>query len=186
MRVPALQTLLLYAKSLDTNRDCTRILCDSWLEIKFLDPELAQKLLSAVLYLRSSIDKLFKIRLDDRLKPYDVGDSDGKNDDTVPSPSPITSQTASEGTSRERARRLEKILKNKLSEFLDSSILYSIRRVLPAELTSIYVKNFGSEAKEKEEVSQDLEILKHTEPSKLEPNEAKGGYRITEYLTYNW
>ena len=65
MRVPALQTLLLYAKYLDTNADCTRIICDSWLEIRFLDADSAQRIVSAILYLRSSLDKLFHIRLED-------------------------------------------------------------------------------------------------------------------------
>jgi hypothetical protein len=59
MRVPALQTLLLYSKSIDTNISFTRLLCDGWIEIRFLDSLLAQNLISTVLYLRSSIEKLF-------------------------------------------------------------------------------------------------------------------------------
>lgn len=74
MRVPAAQTLLLYARSLDTNEHCTRIICDEWLELRFLDSELAQKLVSAVLYLRSSMERLFKIRLEDRLSVFKKDD----------------------------------------------------------------------------------------------------------------
>ena len=81
MRVPAAQTLLLYARSLDTNDHCTRIICDEWIELRFLDAELAQKLLSSVLYLRASIERLFKTRLDDRLSVFkreecELGDLD--------------------------------------------------------------------------------------------------------------
>lgn len=66
MRIPALQSLLLYARTLDTNAECTRIICDEWLEIRFLDQETAQTVISAVLKLRTSIEKLFKIRLEGR------------------------------------------------------------------------------------------------------------------------
>lgn len=64
MRIPALQSLLLYARSLDTNAECTRIICDEWLEIRFLNIEIAQKIISAIISLRTSIEKLFKIRLE--------------------------------------------------------------------------------------------------------------------------
>jgi hypothetical protein len=199
MRVPALQTLLLYAKSLDTNEDCTRILCDEWLEIKFLDAELAQKIVSAVLYLRSSIEKLFKIRLEDRLKVFDarLEESDAKNDEFERDRDDSKysrESSSSAGNFKERAKTLERLLKKKLSEFLDSSILYSLRRVLPAEVATIYVRSFksdstvsSSEKKESKILNPKLkeELSKHSE-SKAKANETKGGYRITDYLTYNW
>jgi hypothetical protein len=178
MRVPALQTLLLYSKSLDTNEDCTRILCDNWLEIRFLDAEISQKLLSNILYLRSSLEKLFQTRLEDR--QFNV-DSDESNE-------PKESSTKM----RERARCLEKVLKRKLSEFLDSSVLYSLRRILPAELSKMFVKQYEKEQISnnqvdvnllKEELRQHL-VEKDTNLEKI--NETKGGFRINEYLTYNW
>lgn len=179
MRVSALQNLLLYAKSLYTNADCTRILCDEWIEIRFIDSDSAQKMLSAVLYLRSSLDKLFKIRLEDRQKKFDME----TGEELV--------QTNSR-SNKERAKCLERLLKKKLSEFTDSSLLYSMRRVLPAELSTIFVKNFTKEEtegeKEKKIINDDLkpELRKHFEAdTDLKVNETKGGYRITDYLTYN-
>ena len=179
MRVSALQNLLLYAKSLHTNADCTRILCDEWLEIRFLEPESAQKILSAVLYLRSSLDKLFKIRLEDRQKRFDA--------DTGEEIAPSNS-----GSNKERAKFLERLLKKKLSEFTDSSLLYSLRRVLPAELGTIFVKNFSKDESEEEKADKVIndeikpELRKHFEiSSNFKVNETKGGYRITDYLTYN-
>lgn len=108
MRAPALQTLLLYARSLDTNADCTRVLCDNWLEIRFLDAESAQKILSSILYLRSSIDKLFKIRLEDRLSVFDKEvDESGGIVELVErdKKEPVLTNF------KERARKLEKLLK---------------------------------------------------------------------------
>ena len=183
MRVSALQNLLLYGKSLDTNVDCSRILCDDWLEIRFLEPESAQKILSAVLYLRSSIDKLFKIRLEDRQTRFD-----NEIDEEV------THLTNEKIFNKERAKCLERLLKKKLSEFTDSSLLYSLRRVLPAELSTIFIKNFSQsqeEEKNKEEIiimndNIKSELGKHIESnSSVKINEKKGGYRITDYLTYN-
>lgn len=182
MRVSALQNLLLYSKSLDTNLDCARIICDDWLEIRFLDADSAQRILSAVLYLRSSIDKLFKIRLEDRqniFKAMDEVSYEEKHDISV-----------NISSNKERAKTLERLLKKKLSEFTDSSVLYSLRRVMPAEIATIYVKNFANaEGEDKKLINDQInpDLGKYFENKKdAKINETKGGYRITDYLTYNW
>jgi hypothetical protein len=193
MRAPALQTLLLYAKSLDTNSDCTRILCDNWLEIKFLDTETAQKLISAILNLRSSIDKLFKIRLEDRLKMFETKTEDSSEQvDSELEEKSSRHDSYDSKSDKEKAKNLERILKKKLSEFLDASVMYSLRRVLPAEVETFYVKKFNKDESVEDKELANLEnkklkndFLKHSE-NKLEVNESKGGFRITDYLTYNW
>lgn len=38
-----------------------------------------------------------------------------------------------------RARKLEKTLASKLTEFLSSDIRYKLRRVLPAEMKNVYI-----------------------------------------------
>lgn len=101
----------------------------------------------------------------------------------------------------ERARALERLLKKKLSEFLDSSVLYAMRRVLPAELPTVYIKNFvkeeensaktSEEAKKNDETTTKQSEVLNSDLQKLiaksaKMNEAKGGYKITNYLTYNW
>ncbi|GFR88008.1 hypothetical protein ElyMa_006091100, partial [Elysia marginata] len=63
MRVPALQTVTLFSNCIDTNSDCTRLLCDGWLELKFPDPETAEKIVTSVLTLRSTWQALLKVRL---------------------------------------------------------------------------------------------------------------------------
>ncbi len=63
MRTPALQTLLLYSSSLDTNTDCSRIVCDSWLEIKFCDSQSGEESLSHAVQLRSTWQALIEAKL---------------------------------------------------------------------------------------------------------------------------
>ena len=66
MRTPAMQTLFLYASTLETNNDFTRILCDQWLEIRFDQPEIGQRVISAVLLLRNARDLLLQLTLQGR------------------------------------------------------------------------------------------------------------------------
>ena len=42
LRMPALQTLFLFSQSIDTNGAFSRIVCDSWLELRFPEPQQAQ------------------------------------------------------------------------------------------------------------------------------------------------
>lgn len=183
MRVPALQTLLLYAKSIDTNISFTRFLCDGWIEIRFLDTMLAQALISKVLYLRSAIEKLFKLKLE----TYEVRNinADDVEDDDDQSGSKIRPAKLSNSEIEEkeyRIRNLTKNLKQKLVEFLDSDIVYSLRRMLPADVSSAYISKYNSKTNDEEKI--ELEFLNKFE--KFEENKEKGGHKVTDYLTYNW
>ncbi|XP_031514974.1 probable ATP-dependent RNA helicase DHX34 isoform X2 [Papio anubis] len=53
VRIPALQSLLLFSRSLDTNGDCSRLVADGWLELQLADSESAVRLLAASLRLRA-------------------------------------------------------------------------------------------------------------------------------------
>uniref|UniRef100_A0A8B9IL40 DExH-box helicase 34 n=1 Tax=Anser cygnoides TaxID=8845 RepID=A0A8B9IL40_ANSCY len=64
IRVPALQALLLFSRSLDTNADCTRLVADGWLELTLPDAAAALRFLSAALQLRASWEKLLDQQLD--------------------------------------------------------------------------------------------------------------------------
>ena len=66
-----------------------------------------------------------------------------------------------------------------------------MRRVLPAELNTIYIKNYSTTEQSQSISTESNEFLKqlnkstnNSEPIKM--NETKGGFRITEYLNYNW
>jgi hypothetical protein len=174
MRVPALQTLLLYSRSLDTNINCTRILCDNWLELAFLDSDQAQDLLFKVIRLRGSIENLFKTKLESK---HDWDDSDKDEDDCQAKKCNRHGDVSNEN----RLENLTKMLKNKLTEFLDCDILYSLRRVLPAELKTIFIKNYSNQTHNTNEV--DSKVLDKF--SNVKENMVKGGFKATEYLTFN-
>ena len=64
MKVPALQTLLLFARSIDTNSDSTRLVFDGWLEACLrLKAEEAEELLSAVVRLRDTWQHMVELKL---------------------------------------------------------------------------------------------------------------------------
>ncbi|NXN16930.1 DHX34 helicase, partial [Indicator maculatus] len=66
VRVPALQVLLLFSRSLDTSADCSRLVADGWLEVTIPDPDSALHLLSTALQLRSTWEKLLQQLLEGR------------------------------------------------------------------------------------------------------------------------
>ncbi|XP_078668798.1 putative ATP-dependent RNA helicase DHX34 [Branchiostoma floridae x Branchiostoma belcheri] len=158
MRVPALQTLMLYAHCLDTNQDCTRIVSDHWLELTFPESEAAQLLLSSVIQLRATWAKLLGLRLQESTKR-------NKDDDDE------------DDTSR-KARKLEKVLAHKLTEFLSSDVEYSIRRLGNSEIKNLFVGllEVGSTA---------TEPVPSLFSGECQPHPTKGGVQINDYLTYN-
>uniref|UniRef100_A0A8C4R2H8 DEAH (Asp-Glu-Ala-His) box polypeptide 34 n=1 Tax=Eptatretus burgeri TaxID=7764 RepID=A0A8C4R2H8_EPTBU len=72
-RAPAIQVLLQFSSSLDTNTDCRKVVVDSWLEISFEDSEEAQKLLWAAVRLRSAWSELLKAHLQGRASSQGCG-----------------------------------------------------------------------------------------------------------------
>lgn len=63
MRMPAAQTLLLFAQEIDTNLTFSRIVCDSWLCFDFPFPESGQILLAKAISLRQRWNKLLSQKL---------------------------------------------------------------------------------------------------------------------------
>lgn len=172
MRVPVLQTILLFASNLDTNSDCTRVICDGWIELAFKDSTKAQQLLSDVIKLRNSWDKLLELRL-------------------------ITVESNRENHRySDQISSLQRRLSRKLAEFIDSKIQYSYRRVSSTETAYLYVTSLPSESEVKDseettavsDVSGDLgsaDITSKWLPlDDGVPHPTKGGLRVTDYMTY--
>ena len=172
MRVPVLQTILLFSNSLDTNSDCTRVICDGWIELDFKDGAKAQQLLSDVIKLRNAWDKLLELRL------------------------------LTVDSSRENERYLDHIsslqrrLSRKLAEFIDSKIQYSYRRISSTETAYLYVTSLTSDSEQQDskdniEASDlSVEAIPSDATSKWlplddgVPHPTKGGLRVTDYMTY--
>lgn len=64
MRMPAAQTLLLFAHTIDTNLTFSKLVCDSWLCLDFPVPESGQTLLLKASNLRNLWNKLLETKLD--------------------------------------------------------------------------------------------------------------------------
>lgn len=68
-RMPAAQTLLLFSQSIDTNGDFSRLVCDGWLELRFVDSAAAQSLLLRACQLRHRWHELLMLRLEQPAAP---------------------------------------------------------------------------------------------------------------------
>ncbi|XP_071588772.1 probable ATP-dependent RNA helicase DHX34 [Heliangelus exortis] len=111
VRVPALQVLLLFSRSLDTNADCTRLVADGWLELHVPDPDSALGLLSRALQLRSTWEKLLHQLLEGQ------GEESGRR----PSSRDVSALT------------------RKLLEFLQMEVPHGLRQLTGLEKQNLYV-----------------------------------------------
>lgn len=116
VRLPALQGLLLLARSLDTNADCCRIVCDGWIEINVEDPEGALHLLSEAVRVRLAWEKVLRSRLEKTFSRRDPDEDD-----------------------KRRRRREIDDLGRRLVDFVRSEVIYSMRRLAGLEGQNLYV-----------------------------------------------
>ena len=168
MRVPALQTLLLFGRTVDSNADCTRLVVDDWVELGIPDAELAQKLVSSVIHLRTTWDMLLKRKIE--------GSREAEED----------------------MEYLEYILSTKLSEFLDSNVHYTIKRLHQTDIQHLYIGSHGYDVSgnhgddvsgsHSDDVSGSgsndfAPFLDITKGMSVHPS--KGGIKVNDYFTYN-
>ena len=111
MRVPAAQMLMLFSKNIDSNCNFSRVVFDSWIELRFPDEEAAGNLLFKAARLRRQWQRLLSLRLANTL-------------DTIDDPV----------ASNEEQDELERSLSVGLIDFMHSELLYSNRRLLPGDL----------------------------------------------------
>lgn len=123
-----MQTLFLYASTLETNNDFTRILCDQWLEILFDDAETAQSAISSVLLLRNARDLLLQLTLQSRKEKAKKIVRFSK---ILCRFLDLNKSLDIETVSKPQTYELQRLLSTKMSEFLERPCLYAIRRVLP-------------------------------------------------------
>ncbi|XP_034294296.1 probable ATP-dependent RNA helicase DHX34 isoform X3 [Pantherophis guttatus] len=156
LRLPALQVLLLLARSLDTNADCTRIVADSWLELQVPMAEVAMRMLGIAVRLRASWDKVL-----DRCLQRLAGQAGEEEETEAPTSGLEVCQ-----------------LTHELLSFLKMEVQYSFRRMTLLEQQHLYggPQMVPEEAKGLPSFFQGVQLV---------PHEVKGGYRIGEFLTFN-
>ncbi|XP_073405442.1 probable ATP-dependent RNA helicase DHX34 [Dendrobates tinctorius] len=116
VRLPALQGLLLLARSLDTNADCCRIVCDGWIEVNLEDPEGALHLISEAVRVRLAWEKVLRSQLEKTSSRRDCEEDESR-----------------------RSRREIDDLGQRLVDFVRKEIMYSMRRLAVLEAQNLYV-----------------------------------------------
>ncbi|XP_076646959.1 putative ATP-dependent RNA helicase DHX34 [Halictus rubicundus] len=149
IRMPAVQTLFLFATEIHTNSTFSIIICDSWLALEFPVPDSGQTLLLKATKLRNKWDYLLNQQL------QDLNSNEDKQD----------------------FNEIEYTLTQELIEYMHTTIPYTIKRLLPADLKTMYV---GRE-----------ENIVTIDPNPFQsdfvavPNSIKGGVQVSNVITYN-
>lgn len=157
VRVPALQTLLLVANSVDSNADCTRLVVDGWLEMVLREPEEALRCLSTALTLRAEWERLLVSQL---------------------------RQSTAEGAEFSGASRkvMEKLGEDLVRFLLYNEVTYSLRRLTALQTQNLYI---GPQP-ESDLAHTPAPDLKSLYPgAEAKPDPIKGGLRVTSFFTYN-
>uniref|UniRef100_A0A6G1RPJ1 Helicase-associated domain-containing protein n=1 Tax=Hypotaenidia okinawae TaxID=2861861 RepID=A0A6G1RPJ1_9GRUI len=149
VRVPALQALLLFSRSLDTSADCARLVADGWLELTIPDADSALHLLSLALQLRSSWEKLL----------HQLLEGHGEESERRPSSRDVSQLTQG------------------LLGFLRMEVPYRLRQLTGLEQQNLYI---GPQT-----VAAAPGLPGLFQGMEMKLDEVKGGYRVTEFLTYN-
>nr|KAF6272643.1 DExH-box helicase 34 [Myotis myotis] len=206
VRVPALQSLLLFSRSLDTNGDCSRLVADGWLELQLADSESAVRLLAASLRLRarweSALDRQLahQARRGQPAKEEEEEEEEGapvNRQEVVALSRELLQFTAAKlkpegwgsgglAASREHGRRLlwspgcgcgKRGAERPTLSCPFPQVPYTLRRLTGLEAQNLYV------GPQTITTAPSLPGLFGSSP--LSPHPTKGGYAVTDFLTYN-
>ncbi|ODN01337.1 putative ATP-dependent RNA helicase DHX34 [Orchesella cincta] len=111
-RMPAVQSLILFAHTIDTDPAMTRFVFDSWMEVVFTDSASARMMLICGIELRDTWSQLLKVRLMQIDEPQSSSDT-----------------------------RKGRELSFRLVKFLRSETFYTIKRLLAADQKDMYNKH---------------------------------------------
>lgn len=161
VRVPALQSLLLFSRSLDTNGDCSRLVADGWLELQLADSESAVRLLAASLRLRARWESALDRQLAHQARRGQPAKEEEEEEEEEP---PVNRQEVV-------------ALSRELLQFTAAKVPYTLRRLTGLEAQNLYV------GPQTITTAPSLPGLFGSSP--LSPHPTKGGYAVTDFLTYN-
>ncbi|XP_039249521.2 putative ATP-dependent RNA helicase DHX34 [Styela clava] len=109
LRIPGLQSFLLFAQSVDVSSDCCRIVCDCWLEFIIKDRHDAKNTLFSMIRLRRTWEDLLKLKLSEQAK--------------------LSGKMISD---------LKSTLSEKMEDFLASKVKYTMCRLTSTEKKNLY------------------------------------------------
>lgn len=158
VRIPALQSLLLFSRSIDTNGDCSRLVADGWLELQLTDSESAVRLLATSLRLRAHWESAL-----DRQLAHQAQRKRLEQEEEVELPAVSPKEVAA--------------LSRELLQFMATKVPYSLRRLTGLEAQNLYV---GPQT-----ITAVPNLPGLFGNSTLSPHLTKGGYAVSGFLTYN-
>ncbi|XP_077299574.1 putative ATP-dependent RNA helicase DHX34 [Arctopsyche grandis] len=161
MRMPAAQTLLLFAHCIDTNMAFSRLVCDSWLQLEFPTPETGLQLLLKASKLRKQWDSL----INDRLGAVEVSVESSLE----------KSKSKPKSTSNQQ---LQYELSINLASYMATEVSYTIKRLLPADLKLLY------NSLEDDVIYPDVNPNPFDEDFKCTVHDKKGGVWLTDHIVF--
>ncbi|XP_061379592.1 probable ATP-dependent RNA helicase DHX34 [Danaus plexippus] len=156
MRMPAAQTLLLLAHSIDTNTGFTRIVCDSWLLLEFPFPESGCQLLYRASTIRKKWDELINRKLADANPNRSVEEELQKSN-----------QMGYE--------ELQHELSCEISKYMNCDVSYTLKRLLPGDLKVLYDGD----------TQTTVSPNPFDQTYVCRPHDKKGGVYVTDNIVYN-
>ena len=165
-RSPALQTLLLFCRNIETNLNGSVVLFDQWLEVTMEDIDLFLDLLASAVKLRCSWDELMKLRLS-VFKKVSI---------------------ESELVTKPKTKQLEKLLIEKLTAFLHTSIEYTIKTKSTVNVDT-YTNSPITQLQLPPQLHELLELPLIGQNEQVMRNQGncsiyKGGLNLTPYLIF--
>lgn len=153
IRLPAAQTLLLFGFAIDTDVGISRIVFDGWLGLDFPQPGSGMQLLCRAIELRRRWSSRLYAKLNEVKE------------------NPSASTAAAAATSEHK----DDTLWHDLLDFMSLEVVYSIRRLLPADLKTLYTRC---------PPTLQFEVNPFAADYALSVNEEKGGYNVCEHVVY--
>ncbi|KAG7300247.1 hypothetical protein JYU34_015816 [Plutella xylostella] len=162
MRMPAAQTLLVLAHSIDTNMGFTRLVCDSWLLLEFPYPDSGLNLLLKATKVRQKWDYLINRRL-----------ADANTEKSVES-----ELEKAKNIHKKSYDELQHELSCDIGSYMTTEVYYTIKRLLPGDLKVMY---YGVD----ETTQANIDPNPFEEGYECHPHEKKGGVYVTDNIIYN-
>lgn len=148
IRLPAAQTLLLFGFAIDTDVSISRIVFDGWLGLDFPQPGSGMQLLCRAIELRRRWSSRLYAKLNELKEHGTAATTPGHRDDT---------------------------LWHDLLDFMSLEVVYSIRRLLPADLKTLYTRC---------PPTLQFEVNPFAADYALSVNQEKGGFNVCEHVVY--
>lgn len=118
-QISAVHMLLLSAQELDTDQECSRIVCDNWIEIQFFHPQDGQDMLILACKIREKISKFLMIIFNNLNDLQEIGG----DKETLPD---------------KDYKKLRRNLIDDIHCFMKCQVKYAIKRLLSADMKTIY------------------------------------------------